>query len=387
MRGIWTVFRKEVVDAWRDRKSLFTMLITGVLMGPLMLMILSAVVSSAEERAERREVWVAGIEHAPDLGNHLARLGLTLKTPPEDFESSLREARFGNPVIVVPPDYLAKRAAGEAPEIRIVFDSSNKDAAMQVGTVEEWVNAYRRRLGNLELAWRGVSTEIYTPFTVQRHNLADQQSQSATLTGVVALFVLIAVLVAAVTGPLDSMAGERERGSLQPLLLNPLSLGELVTGKWLAVAAVAMTVASLSVFSFLPAQWWLQSEALQAMFRFGVTEGAMFLLMLLPFAGAASAMMMLTAIHGRTFKEAQTNGTVLMLVLQMLPILGMLNTSGEKPWHIWLPSLAQHTVMLRILRGDALEWQHLWVPTGVSLLLTVICLVVVAKRIRILAVR
>lgn len=386
MRSAWVVFRKELVDALRDRKSLFTMLLTGVLMGPLMLLMISLVVQGAEERAERREVWAVGMQHAPDLQNFLARQGYTVKKAPAQYETGLRDGSFGNPVIVVPEKFAAERARGETPELRVVFDSSNKEADMQIRAVEGALLAYRSRIASLELAMRGISGEVLEPFTVQRHNLADQQSQSAAITGGVAWFVMIAVLVAALTGSLDSMAGERERGSLQPLLMNPVSLGALVGGKWLAVAALAMGVALLSVLSFIPGQWLLQSEALQAMFRFGVGEGAMFLLLLLPYAGAVSAMMLLAAIHSKSFKEAQTSSSVLLMVLQMLPLIGMLNMSGEKPWYVWVPSLAQHTVMLRILRGDALAWPHLVVPTGVSLALTVVCLYVLVKRIRALAV-
>ena len=88
----------------------------------------------------------------------------------------------------------------------------------------------------------------------------------------VPFFVLMAVLYGALNAALDTTAGERERGSLEPLLMNPASRVALVLGKWGAVASVAMLIALLSCASFLPGQWLLRSETLAAMFRFGMRE-------------------------------------------------------------------------------------------------------------------
>lgn len=385
MRGTWTVCGKELVDTLRDRKSMLMLLLT-VLVAPLMLLAVSAVIQNLEEKEKRREVFAVGMQHAPDLNNFLARQGFTVKEAPDDYEAGLRSGTFRNPVVVVPEGFTERRANGEVPDVRIVVDSSNREADMQTRRLENTLHAYRARLAGLELAMRGVSAGVLEQFSVQRDNLADQQSRSSAATGSIAFIVLFVVATAALVGSLDSMAGERERGSLQPLLLNPVSLGALVSGKWLAVAALAMGVATLNVLSYIPGQWLLQSETLRVMFRFGLGEAALFLLMLLPFAGALSALLLLVTIHGRSFKEAQTSASVLLLGLQMLPMLGMLSFAGEKAWHLWVPTLAQYTIMMRVLRGDVLTWQHLVIPTAVSLAVTALCLYALTRRLRALAV-
>ena len=82
----FTVFRKEIVDALRDRRTLMVVLLSSVLLGPLVLVALSAFIASFEERAEKREVVVAGIEHAPSLANWFARQTYTVKKAPADYE-------------------------------------------------------------------------------------------------------------------------------------------------------------------------------------------------------------------------------------------------------------------------------------------------------------
>ena len=387
LRDSLIVFRKEIVDAFRDRKTLMMILLTAVLIGPLMLIALSVIVGQQEEKSERREVWVSGLERAPELHNYLLRQGMKVNPAPADYEAQLRDFRLGESVILIPDDYKEKQSRGESPELRVVFDSANRQSTVLVSRNVGLLSGYNREQGALELAMRGVAPAVLEPFRIQERNLASAQSRSSQMTAMVPWMVMMAVLFGGLTVALDTTAGERERASLEPLLTNPISPFSLVMGKWMAASAVAMAIASISVSSFFPAKMLIQSEALQAMFRFGPGEAIMFLLMLLPLAAAVSAVLMLAAIYGRTYKEAQSRATVALLAFQMAPMISIMDFSGEKPWHLLVPSLAQQTVMLRVLRGDALHLQHLLVPTAVSVVVTVLCLVVLARRLKNLAIR
>ena len=387
LRDSLIVFRKEMVDAFRDRKTLMMILLTAVLIGPLMLIALSAIVGQQEEKSERREVWVAGLDRAPELHNYLLRQGMKVNEAPADYEAQLRDFRLGESVILIPEDYKEKQSRGESPELRVVFDSANRQSTVLVGRNVGLLSGYSREQGSLEMAMRGVAPAVLEPFRIQERNLASAQSRSSQMTAMVPWMVMMAVLFGGLTVALDTTAGERERASLEPLLTNPISPLSLVLGKWMAASAVAMAIAAISVSSFFPAKLLIQSEALQAMFRFGPGEAILFLIMLLPLAAAVSAVLMLAAIYGRTFKEAQSRSTVALLAFQMAPMIAIMDFSGEKPWHLLVPSLAQQTVMLRVLRGDELHLQHLMVPTAVSVVLTVVCLVVLARRLKNLAIR
>ena len=387
LRDSLIVFRKEMVDAFRDRKTLMMILLTAVLIGPLMLIALSVIVGQQEEKSERREVWVSGLERAPELHNYLLRQGMTVNAAPADYEAQLRDFRLGESVILIPEDYKEKQSRGESPELRVVFDSANRQSTVLVGRNVGLLSGYNREQGALEMAMRGVAPAVLEPFRIQERNLASAQSRSSQMTAMVPWMVMMAVLFGGLTVALDTTAGERERASLEPLLTNPITPFSLVLGKWMAASVVAMAIAAISVSSFFPAKLLIQSEALQAMFRFGPGEAILFLIMLLPLAAAVSAVLMLAAIYGRTYKEAQSRSTVALLAFQMAPMIAIMDFSGEKPWHLLVPSLAQQTVMLRVLRGDELHLQHLMVPTAVSVVVTVVCLVILARRLKNLAIR
>jgi len=387
MKGALAVFAKELIDALRDRRTLLTVLLSSVLMGPLVLVLLSGLIASLETRAERRVMVASGLEHAPDLRNYIERQGYTLEEAPADYEALLRASRLGEPVVVVPDDFAAQRDRGDAPRITVVSDSSNRQAEAGTSRVLRVLDGYNRERGALTLALRGVPPALLAGVDVQEVDLASVRSRATQFTSMLPFFVLMAVLYGALHAALDTTTGERERGSLEPLLTNPVAPAALVLGKWGAVAAVAMLIALLSVCSFLPAQMLIQSETLRSMFTFGAREALAFLAVLLPLAAALSALLMAVAIRCKTFKEAQANNTVVILAVSLLPLVALFNQSGDKPWFMWVPALAQYTLMNRVLRAETLSAMDVGVPALVSVLLAVACLAFVAQRLRGAAVR
>lgn len=387
LRAAWTVCRKELLDALRDRRTLAVVLLSAVLMGPLVLIALSGLVATLEARAEQREVLVDGIDAAPTLVNFLQRQTWTVRPAPPDHEARLRASTLKQPVLKLPPDFEAALLRGEAPRLEIVSDSANRQAQSAVGRLERLLAGFNQERAGIGLALRGIAPDLQTVIQVEQRDLASNQTRATQITGLLPFFVLMAVLYGALNGALDSTAGERERGSLEPLLMNPAPHAAIVLGKWAAVASVAFLIAVLSCFSFLPAQWLLRSDSLQALFQFGLREALWFLAVLLPFAAALSAVLMAVAIRCRSFKEAQANSTVVVLAVSLLPLFTLVNDGGEAAWHWWVPALAQHALMTRVLKGEGFDLLQVLVPLAMCTLLTAVALHLVARMLRAAAVK
>lgn len=380
MRQTWIVFRKELLDALRDRRTLLVVALSSIAVGPVLLFALSTLIGGMERRAEQREVVVAGIEHAPTLRNFLERQTYTVRTAPPDYALRLRDGEMADPVLVVPSDFEAELARGEPPALELVSSSANQRAEGGVQRLAALLRGFGSEQATLRLVHRGVSPAVLEVVDVQERDLAAAGARAARLTGMVPFFVLMAVLYGALHAALDTTAGERERGSLEPLLMNPASREALVAGKWGAVAAMAMLVAVLSCLSFLPGQWLLRSETLAASFQFGLREAAMFLALLLPLAAALSAILMAVAIRCRSFKEAQANNTVVILAVSLLPMVSVFGSGGEPPWRLWVPALGQVTLMSRVLRGQALAPLDVAIPFVVCAALAMAGIAYVARH-------
>ena len=379
-RAMWTVFVKELRDALRDRRTLTVVFFTSVAMGPLMLVLLSSLVGKYEKRAEAREIVTIGLGQAPTLRNYLERQTFVVKTAPADWEAQLKDSKLGDPVVVVPAGFEDDLAHSRPPRIELVYSSANGRAQAGVGTIERLLQGFGQEQASLRLVARGVAPGVMNVTNVDEHDIADNASRAAQLTGIVPMFVLMAVLYGALNAALDTTAGERERGSLEPLLATPASRTALVVGKWGAVFALGLLIAVLSCMSFLPAQSLLRSESLAALFRFGWIEAAWFIGLLAPLAAALSALMMAIAIRCKTFKEAQANTVVLTLAVTMSPVLNLFNQEGESAWNLWVPALAQTTLMNRVLKNAPISALDVAPSLVICVVLTVAALMFVSRQ-------
>ena len=351
LRSAAIVFAKELKDALRDRRTLMAVFVSSVLMGPLMLVMLSTLVGKYEKRAEAREIMVIGLENAPALRNYIERQTFVVKKAPADWETQLKQSKLGDPVVIVPAGFSDDLAHGRSPRIELVYSSANTRAQGGVGPVAQLLQGFGQEQASLRLIARGVAPSALDVTHIDEHDIADNAARAAQLTNIVPIFVLMSVLYGALHAALDTTAGERERGSLEPLLATPAARAALVIGKWGAVFALGLLIAVLSCFSFLPAQSLLRSESLAALFRFGWGEAAWFIALLAPLAALIAALMMAVAIRCKTVKEAQANMVILTMVFTLSPMVGIFTQEGEAPWNLWVPSVAQTTLMNRVLKN------------------------------------
>ena len=379
-RAMGTVFVKELKDALRDRRTLMVVFITSVAMGPLVLVLLSTLVGKFEKRAEAREIVTVGLDNAPTLRNYLERQTYVIKSAPADWEARLKDSKLGDPVVVIPGDFEDALAHGEPPRIGLVYSSANQRAQSGVGTIVQLLQGFDQEQGALRLIARGVSPSVMSVSRIDEHDIADNASRAAQLTGMLPYFVMMAVVYGALNAALDTTAGERERGSLEPLLATPAARGALVVGKWGAVFSLGLLIAVLSCLSFIPAQSLLRSESLAALFRFGWVEAAWFIGLLAPLAAALSALMMAIAIRCKTAKEAQANNVVLTLAISTMPLVSLFNQEGETAWNLWVPALAQTTLMNRVLKNAPISPLDVLPSLFICIVLTIAALTFVSRQ-------
>ena len=273
--AVLTVLRKELADALRDRRTLMTVLVSSVLLGPLVLLGVSALVASLESRAEQREIYVAGVEKAPTLQNFLERQTYTVKAPPADYEAQLRRSKFTEPVVVVPDDFESALARGDAPVVEVVSDSANQRSEAATARIERLLDAFGRERAVLNLALRGVAGAAARAGAHRRARprqpavAGDAHHRHAAL-----LRHDGGALRRAHRRARHHRRRARARLARAAADEPGRALARSCVGKWGAVACVSMLIAVLSSLSFLPGQWVLRSDTLAAMFQYGVARGA-----------------------------------------------------------------------------------------------------------------
>lgn len=370
LERIGIVLGKELGDTFRDRRTLVNTLLSALL-GPLMLFLLFAVIGqTAGERAERPlELPVAGAEAAPGLVAFLEQRNVLVMPAPADPEAVVR-AGDADVVLVVGADYGERLAEGLPAPLQLVVDSSRQAAGPDIERVQTLLQAYGGQLGALRLQARGVSPSLVQPLAVEEVDLATPESRAAQLLNVLPYFLVFAVFVGGMGLIIDMTAGERERGSLEPLLINPLSRAEFVLGKLLAslvptALSVLLALAGFAaVINLNPI-----GEQIGVRLSLGLPALSGIFLITVPMMILAAALQMIIATLSRTVKEAQSYLAFLPLI-PALPGL-FLAFIPLKPalWMMLVPTFGQQLLINQLMRGEAADPLFVTVSALVTLAL------------------
>jgi sodium transport system permease protein len=380
-RAAWIVYAKEIVDAVRDRRTLFLTLFGSVISGPLVLMLLFKLISTEIERAETIRLPVIGAAHAPALIAFLERERIRIDPAPPDYAAKIKAGEL-DAVLEIDPEFERDVAAGRAGKVRMYFDESRQRTGTTLRTIRGLLRAFSGLWGDQRLALRGIAAEVGNPIAVESINLATpQQSGSQTLM-ILAFYAVFATLLGGVASAADSTAGERERGTLAVLLAAPAKAGSLIAGKWLAVATLASVVLLLTLTGFYLTLRYGPSPRVGIPFVFGAREYGGFLAILMPLAACFAAILVCLGALGKTVKEAQTNSQILITVAALLPVVQMFQFGREPAWLKWVPLNGHFQLLTQILRGDGISTIDGIAAALVPTILTIGALVLAARNLQ-----
>jgi sodium transport system permease protein len=365
------IFWKELLDHLRDRRSMLGSFVLP-LVGPLLLFgIFRLVVDLQRDRP--LELAVVGAQAAPRLIRHLQAHGVSVLPAPADPEAQVRRGD-ADMVLIVDPSYAERYDAGKSVRLDLIIDASRSESQGNVRRVERILLGYSQGLAALRLMARGVAPEIASPIELSEIDLATPEKLAAKLLNVVPLILMLAALMGGMNLAIDTTAGERERGSLEPLLLNPVPRSSLVIGKWLATLAASSAVTLVSLLGFMLTIRFLPLETLGMKVLFGPYEALIILAAVLPLALFGASLQLLIATFARSFKEAQTYLNLLNLVPMAPAMFLMLEPVQTEWWVLALPTLAQVATIGDVMRGEHVVAWHLLLIALSSLVYTALCL-------------
>lgn len=352
MLPILIVFKKEFLDIIRDVRALLTVSILSVLAGPTLLLLISNVIASYEAKAERRVVVIDGMNYAPSLTNYLLQESVSLVNAPKDYQSALISNKLQDPVIVIPSDFEDKWLQGMPISITLVTNSSNAKANSGLNRVKRWLSSFVGEKTSLQLAFKGVAPNSHDYITLEEVDLANPNAENAAIFGMIPYFLLLASLYSVWGSAIETTVMEREKKTLESLLLTPHSIFKILLGKWMAVFAVGGMITFTAVTSFVLTQHLMNSDTLKSMFSFGWVEAYQCLLIMLPLTGVYAGVLIAIGAQAKSVRQAQTNATLVLLATALLPMLVHINGNEIYLWQRLAPLYAQHYYVMAIFKGD-----------------------------------
>jgi sodium transport system permease protein len=370
MRGLLTVFRKEVLENLRDRRAAFNSLLLGPIVFPFLIIGMSYLsISTQEERAEETlELPVVGGEYAPNLLRYLEQQGVVIVPAPADPEAAVR-AQTSPVVLRIPEAFPEQWRAGEPAVVEVVADPSRRESNIPMGRVRMMIARYGQQIGAQRLQLRGVSPALASPVVPMEVDLSTPQSRGALAMIFLPYFLMITAFTGGMHLAIDSTAGEKERRSLEPLLLNPAPRWQIMSGKMLATAAFALASLMLTLLTFRLALPYMPTGALGFDLELGPGMIARLLLVVGPVAILAAALLTLLATFAKGFREAQSYMGLVIFIPMIPSLIFMSNPMKPELWMMTIPMFSQNLLIAEFLRGEAVPMTWLLISCGGTLLL------------------
>ncbi len=353
--GWWIVFIKEVRENLRDRRALGMALLYGPLFGPLLFAILTSfIVGKQIDDAEKPlALVVIGAENAPNLVGFLRLQGVTFKAAPTDADAAIRE-QTEDVILRIPESFGEDWVAGTPARVELLVDESRQQARGTVGRVQALLQTYSSQIAKLRVQLRGIDPQLVSPLLIVKRDFSTAQSRGATMLAMLPYFLILCAFLGGMYLAIDTTAGERERQSLEPLLINPVKPTQIMAGKLAATTVFALASVLSCIVAFKFGLTYIPTDQLGFDLALSPRTALLILLLIAPVALLAASVQTIIASFARSFREAQTYLQFLMIIPAIPSIILVVNPIKPMAWMLATPLLSQSLLINQLARGDTL---------------------------------
>ena len=373
LSNIVTIFKKEMTDTLRDRRTLIFMLLIPIAAIPLLMMGLSSLMVSqiTKVKEEISEIIIEGESFLPeDLRSMFAEApGLLIKTEGElegkDLMDELKQGNF-QVLVVVSDGFGSDLEQENQTEIEIFYDEAELKSEFAERKIKDLLTDYKDRIVRERMEGRGLLAEILTPFAVKSQNVAPLKKMAGKEFGAILPYLIIIMcFMGAMYPAIDLAAGEKERGTLETLLVSPATRGEFVVGKYIVILITGVVAAFLSLGSLVLSLNYMVEDLFKGMSKmlaieFDVQTIVLVFLIVLPLAGIFAGVLLSVSIFARSFKEAQSYVTALNMAV-ILPAFVSLLPGVEMDYSMALIPVVNASLIMKDAISGSIEWNYVFV--------------------------
>ncbi|MBZ5584539.1 MAG: ABC transporter permease subunit [Acidobacteriia bacterium] len=349
--AVFTMWRKEMLEMVRDRRTLISMVVAPILAIPVLLGVVNFFTSSGQKQAEQEAMTVAvgGPLAMPGLEQALAAAGFKL-THAADPRAAVEQKKAAAAVVE------ARSEKGE-PVVRLLVDASRQGSRVSADKLAVVLDGVKSRMVREALAGSGVPAGVLQPFSVERVDVAPRGKMAKTVMGGVIGYIVILLMFSGCMYPaIDMTAGEKERRTLEILLSSPAGRNEIVLGKILAASTASFLTALLNVlslaYSFRSGLMGPEATRLLAVVKLDPKTVSLVLVAVAPTAITAAAVMITISLFAKSFKEGQSYLTPLIMLVVFPAIMGMLPGVEGDPRLMMLPVFNVSQLIKSIFNGE-----------------------------------
>lgn len=369
--NIGVVYRKELTEALRDRRTLITMVVVPLLIFPLLSVGLGAVITSMIDKTkeEKPKVMIAGGEDSPTVLDDLKKLN-TIQIVPlaSDWQNQIVNKQV--PVVVEVPVGFEKSLADQN-KLTVIIHDYDGDLKSEVAKdkIEKFFNDYRDSVVKDRLSAKNIPVTVLKPFEVKSHNVAPPEKSGGALFfgGFIAYIVVFLCLNGGMHPAMDLTAGEKERGTMETILSSPISRAHLVLGKFFLVLTTALATAGLSVISMgvsftianaLQTKPIQEGNSANAGFHIGFGAALSVFIMAIPLAILFASVLLTISAFAKTYKEAQSYIMPLMFLV-IIPAIAAIIPGVELTPKLAIVPILNVSLLCKELVIGTFHWNYI----------------------------
>ena len=361
LNRVGIIYRKELIDALRDRRTIISTIVLPILMFPMLTIGFGFLAARSMQKVEREgsTIMLLGETNAPSLAEKLrAADGIRVVPHSEAYVALISDKKL-RCALEFPPQFEEDVKANRQPGVKIYHFASEMRSQIAVRAVQKILRDYRDQVIETRLMESGLTKDLLKPFGTQEENVAAPQKVGGNVIGGLFPYLIIFLCFMGALAPaIDLTAGEKERGTIETILASPVSRLDLVLGKFLMVftASIVTAVVSLTSFALTFTLPFLAAREIakksQIPFDISVTGVAAVLLMMLPLAVMFAAALMTIALWSKTTKEAHSYASPLMLLVLMPAMAAMVPGIDLNAKLALVPVLNVSLVSKEVLTGN-----------------------------------
>lgn len=380
MNRIKAMFKKEIKDSMRDRRALM-MAMLPALLAPVLMTFMFHMIAKTRISSDDLTVQIIGQQNAPDLITFLKDREIEFEdyqgNPKKDIQSEKVKV-----VLEIPDDYAEKFAKSEPASIYLHSDNSLDKSKAVVRRLNRLIQGYAANIGSMRLMVRGVNPAISRAVVIEDRDYSTDASRAGQILAGLQMFILMAAFFGSAPTAIDTTAGERERKSLEPLLVHPLSSLQIMLGKYFTVVTFGMLATVVSVVMTAISLDFVSLKALDVDPKLTMGMQLNIILMLIPMALFAASMQMLTCLFAKSFKEAQSYLGLVSFLPMATVIATMIGGAKSADWMFAVPILGQQQLLTNVFRGEGMNMVNFATASGVTLLVTAVIVIALTRLLR-----
>lgn len=322
INNIKTIYKKELLDTIRDRRTIISMIVVPILIFPLLTICFSSFTATMMQKSaeEVHKIGIVGKANAPELYDAITASPKVTIIEVDSVEKAIDNKEI-RAALVIPDDFQRKLQAVDSTSITILFNAAEAKSDFAADKLYELADEYRRQIVTGRLDEKQVDPLLVKPFAIIKDNVAKEKMGSFLLSMFLPYIIIILSMVGAMYTAIDLTAGEKERGTLETILVSPIPRWQIATGKFLTIftTSVVSTLLALISMTATLAFGLMSTPAFNEIFAIQITPSMILIifLMMIPTACLFSALLMSVAIFAKGYKEAQSYVSPLMLIVIM----------------------------------------------------------------------